>query len=52
MAKNGKDAKHTIHISRRMHFLRNVEEFNLQKTVWCEGDLKLVDILTKDIREY
>ena len=23
MAKNGRDTKHTIHISRRMHFVRN-----------------------------
>ena len=25
MAKNGKDTKHTIHIARRMHFVRNGE---------------------------
>ena len=24
MAKNGKDTKHTRHLSRRMHFVRNV----------------------------
>ena len=26
MAKNGRDTKHTRHISRRMHFLRNGEK--------------------------
>ena len=26
MAKNGKDIKHTRHISRRMHFVRNGEK--------------------------
>ena len=26
MAKNGKDTKHTIHIARRMHFVRNGEK--------------------------
>ena len=29
MAKNGKDTKHTRHISRRMHFVRNGEKFNM-----------------------
>ena len=26
MAKNGRDTKHTIHIARRMHFVRNGEK--------------------------
>ena len=31
MAKNGKDTKHTIHISRRMYFVRNGEKSKMQK---------------------
>ena len=50
MANNGKYTKHTRNISRRMHFVINSKECNLQKTVWCEGDLQLADIVTKDVR--
>ena len=49
--KNGKDTKHTIHISRIMYFVRNGEEYNLHKTVWCEGGLKPEDIGTKNVRK-
>ena len=31
MAKNGKDDKHTRHIARRMHFVRNGEKFKMYK---------------------
>ena len=31
MAKNGKDTKHTRHIVRRMHFVRNGEKFKIHK---------------------
>ena len=31
MAKDGKDIKHTRHISRRMHFVRNGEKCKMQK---------------------
>ena len=33
MAKNGKDTKHTRHISSRMHFIRNGEKCNRQKSI-------------------
>ena len=36
MAKNGKDTKHTRHISRRMHFVRNGEHCEMQKMDCCE----------------
>ena len=52
MANNGKDTKHTRHISKIMHLVRNGEELNLHKTVWCEGVLKLAVIGTKSPREY
>ena len=51
MANNGKDTKHTIHISRRMLLVRNGEEGNFHKTVWCKGGLKLADIGNKNVRE-
>ena len=50
MYKNGKYTKHTIHISRIVHFVRNGEECNLYKTVWCEGSLQSEEIGTKNVR--
>ena len=41
MANNDKEIKPTRQIAIIMHFLRNDEEFNLHKKVWCEGGLKL-----------
>ena len=51
MAKNGKDTKHTRHIARRMHFVRNGEKCKMHKRYWCEGGLKLADIDTKNVSE-
>ena len=51
MAKNGKDSKHTIHIARRMHFVRNGEKFTMHKIDWCEGGLQLADIGTTNVSE-
>ena len=51
MAKNGKDTKHTRHIARIIHFVRNGEKFKMHKIDWCEGGLKLEDIGTKNVRE-
>ena len=51
MDNDGKDTKHTIQISRGMHFVKNGEECNLHKIVWCEGVLQLADIGTKNVRE-
>ena len=51
MASNGKYTKHTRNISRRIKFVINGEDFNLHKTVWCEGGLKFSDILTNNVRE-
>ena len=47
MANNGKDTKHTRHISRRMYFVRNGEKFKMHNIYWCEGGLQLSDISTK-----
>ena len=39
IAKNGKDTKHTRHISRRIHFVRNGEKCKMQNIDWCEVGL-------------
>ena len=50
MARDFEDTKHTRHISRRIQFVTNNEEWSLQKTVWCEGGLQLADIGTRDVK--
>ena len=45
-----KDTKHTGHISRRIHLVRNGEECSLHHTVWCEGCLQLEDIGINNFR--
>ena len=40
MSNNYKDTKHTSHISIRIHLIRNGEEFNLRKIVWCDGGIQ------------
>ena len=47
IANNGKDNKHTSHISRRVHFVRNFEHSKMHKLDFCEGGLQLADIVTK-----
>ena len=39
MAKNGKDAKHTRHIARRIHFVSYGEKRKMHKIDRCEGGL-------------
>ena len=51
MSKIGNNIKHTRHVSRRMYFVINGEEWNLHKTVLCEVGLQLADIVTKNVRE-
>ena len=51
MANNGRDTKHTRHIARRMHFLKNGEKCKMHKIEWCEGGLQLADIGTKNVSE-
>ena len=51
MANNSKNTKHTRHIARRMHFVRNGEKFNMHKMDWCEGGLHLEYIGTKNVSE-
>ena len=49
MAKNGRDTKHTRHIARRIHFVRNGEKCKMHNIDWCEGGLQLADIGTNNV---
>ena len=51
MANNGKDTKHTRHIARIMHLVRNDKKFKMNNIDWCEGGLKLAAIGTKNLGE-
>ena len=51
MANNGKDTKHTSHIARREHFVRNSKKWKMRKIDWCEGGLQLAYTTTKNVRE-
>ena len=51
MAKSGKGTKHTRHIARRIHFVRDGEKCNMHKIDWCEGGVQLADIGTKNVSE-
>ena len=51
MAKNGRDTKHTRHIARRIHFIRNGEKCKMHIIDWCEGGLQLADNGTKNVSE-
>ena len=51
MAKNVNDTKHTRHIARRMHFVRNGEKCKMHQIDWCEGGLQLADIGTNNVSE-
>ena len=51
LAKNGKYTKHTTHIVRRVHCVRNVKKYIMHDIVWCEGGLQLSDIATNKVVE-
>ena len=46
MDNNCKDTKHTRHISRRVHHVKNGKKCKIHKIGWCEGGLQLADIAT------
>ena len=51
MTKNGKDTKHTRHITRRMHLVRNGENCKMHNIDRCEGGLQLAETSTKNVSE-
>ena len=50
MDTNGKYTKKNSQIASIIHLVRNVEEWNLHKKVWCEEGMKLENIETKNVR--
>ena len=52
VANNGKDTKHTRHIVRRIHLVRNSEKYKMQNIDCYEGGLKLADIATNNVGEH
>ena len=46
------DTKHTRHIARIMHFVRNGKKCKMHNIDWCEGGLQLADIATKNVGEH
>ena len=51
MAKNGKDTRHTRHITRRVHLVRNGENCKMHKIDWFEGGLQMEYITTNNVCE-
>ena len=49
MDNNGRDTKHTRHISRRIHFVINGEGCNIHTKVHCEVGIQLVNTLTDNV---
>ena len=49
MYNNSKYVKHTRHIARSVHFVRNGEKCKMHKVDWCEGGLQLEDISTNNV---
>ena len=47
MSLNDKLTKHTRHISRRFHYVREGNKLKLHQVVWCPGEDMLADIMTK-----
>ena len=48
MSKSFKDTKHTRHIARRYHYVREGEIEGRFKTYWIDNELQLADIGTKN----
>ena len=48
VAKKRKDDKHTRHIARIIHFVRNGKKCKMPKIYWCESGVKLAVIGTKN----
>ena len=52
MSNNGKETKHTRHISKRVNFARNGENCRMNKIDWCKGGLQLADIATNIVGKH
>ena len=47
MSLNGKLTKHTRHISRRYHYVKEGAKLKLHAITWCPGEDMVADIMTK-----
>ena len=47
MSLNGKLTKHTRHISRRFHYVKEGSKMKLHTITWCPGEDMVADIMTK-----
>ena len=52
MAKNGKDTKSNMYISRKIHLVSNGKNCKMHKIDLCEGGLQLADIATYNVGEH
>ena len=52
MENSGKDIKHTSHIARIMHLLRNGKNCKIHKIYWYEGGPQLEGIDKKNVGEH
>ena len=52
MVGNGRDTKHTSHIITRVHFVRNRENWKMNKIECSEGGLQLEEISTNNVGEH
>ena len=50
MDNNGKDTKHIRNIFIIMYFVRNGEDLNIHKTLWCQGGFQLADMGNNNFR--
>ena len=48
MDNNGKNTNHKRHIHRRIYFMSNGKRCKMHNIEWCEGGMKLADIVTKN----
>ena len=51
MSNDGKGKNYTRQISRRVHFVRNGDNFKMYKIERCEGGMQLSNIATKNFGE-
>ena len=49
MGHSFRDTKHTRHVARRYHYVHQGEKTGAHSLNWCNADLQLVDIGTKNL---
>ena len=49
MGRSFRDTKHTRHVARRYHFVRQGQHSGAHSLHWCNADLQLADVGTKNL---